>query len=129
MKKILLIEDDPNVSAALEARLAHAGYDVLTAEHPVHATFLSMICAPDLIISDVLMPMMEGPDYIRQLTSQGDLRAPFIFLTASRRAGLRDEAMAIGAADFFEKPYDPVRLLAAVKTALESSTSSSDLSS
>ena len=119
MEKILLVEDDAKVSAALGTRLRHAGYEVLTAPDPGFATLLVATQTPNLIISDLWMPVMQGFSFTRRLKSLGLSNVPVIFITASRRSGLWEEAMALGAAGYFEKPYDPVRLLAAVAAALE----------
>ena len=123
MKKILLLEDDAKVSAALGARLRHAGYEVLAAPDPGFAMLLATTHAPDLIISDLWMPIMQGFTFARRLKSLGLPNVPVIFITASRRSGLWEEALALGAAGYFEKPYDPPRLLAAVAEILERTAS------
>jgi DNA-binding response OmpR family regulator len=123
MKKILVIEDDCRVAAALTARLRTAGYEVFSAPDPGHATIVAAMQSPDLIVTDIWMPVMQGLTFVRRLGSLGLGRPPVIFMTASRADGLWESAMEMGAAAYFEKPYDPQRLLAAISEALAHRTS------
>jgi two-component system KDP operon response regulator KdpE len=119
VKRILILEDDPRVAKALRIRLSHAGYEVLTAPDPAFAALLAATHPPDLIISDLWMPVMQGFTFIRRRKSLGVAEVPFIFITASHKDGQWESAMELGAAGFFEKPYDPARLLAAIAEALQ----------
>jgi CheY-like chemotaxis protein len=82
---------------------------------------LAVTHRPDLIISDIWMPVAQGFTFVRRLKSFGVENVPVIFITASKREGLWETAMSLGAAGFFEKPYDPQRLLACVQEALRGS--------
>lgn len=117
MKKILLVEDDLRVRSALAARLRSAGYAVVTAPDPAFAILLAVTSRPDLLIADIWMPVMQGFTFVRRLESVGLAKIPTIFITASHQDGLWETAMSLGAAGFFEKPYDPERFLAAVARA------------
>lgn len=114
MKRILVVEDDPRVATALTARLRSAGYDVLTAPGPCAGTSFAHAVPPDLIITDIRMPHMDGFAFVRQLRRDGFENVPVIVITASRRDGLWENAMQLGAAAYFEKPYDAAQLLATV---------------
>ena len=122
MKKVLILEDDARISTALAVRLRAAGYEVLTAVDPAFASMLAVTHRPDLIISDIWMPVAQGFTFARRLKSFGLENVPIIFITASKREGLWETAMSLGAVGFFEKPYDPQRLLACVQEALRGSS-------
>jgi len=113
-KRILILEDDPRVAKALTARLRGAGYLVVSAPDPGFGVIMAATHPPDLIISDIWMPVMQGLHFMRQKDALGLPRVPVIFITASRQEGLWETAMNLGAAGYFEKPYDPDQLLRAV---------------
>lgn len=119
MKRILLVEDDPRIALALTVRLRSAGYDVLAAPGPSSGTSFANALLPDLIITDLRMPHMDGFTFVRHLRRTGLEKVPVIVITASRRDGLWETAMQLGAAAYFEKPYDATLLLAAVANALQ----------
>jgi DNA-binding response OmpR family regulator len=118
-KKILVIEDDPKISTALGIRLAAAGYEVLKAEEGFAGLRMALEHRPDLVLMDIWMPVGMGFSVAQRLRSLGLNRTPIIFITASKLKGLRTTAKRLGAAAFFEKPYDSDELLAAVSLALE----------
>src|SRR5436190_16136355 len=118
MKKILIIEDDTRIAAALAIRLTAAGYDVLTASDGLEGMHLAVKDRPDLLLMDIWMPVGLGFSVAQRLKAIGLGDVPIIFITASKLKGLREAAKRMGAAAFFEKPYDPEKLLAAVSQAL-----------
>ncbi|HKX62430.1 MAG TPA: response regulator transcription factor [Verrucomicrobiae bacterium] len=121
MKKILAIEDDAKIAAALRVRLTAAGYEVFTAGDGFTGLKMTMTHAPDLILLDIMMPVGMGFSVAERLRDLGLGEIPIIFITASKRAGLRKTAQQLGAAGFFEKPYDAEELLSAVKLILNES--------
>ena len=114
MKKILVIEDDSKIAAALRVRLAAAGYEVFTAGDGFTGLKMTMTHTPDLILLDIMMPVGMGFSVAERLRDLGLGEIPVIFITASKRTGLRKTAQQLGAAGFFEKPYDAEELLAAI---------------
>ena len=118
MKKILVMEDDAKIAAALAIRLEAAGYEVLTAPDGFGGIKLALDDRPDLILMDIWMPVGTGFSVAQRLHSLGLAGIPFIFITASKLKGLREAAEHLGAAAFFEKPYDPEQLLGAVAQAM-----------
>lgn len=118
MKKILVMEDDKKIAAALAIRLEAAGYEVLTAPDGFGGLKLALDDRPDLILMDIWMPVGTGFSVAQRLQSLGLAGTPLIFITASKLKGLREAAEKLGAAAFFEKPYDPEQLLAAIAQAL-----------
>jgi CheY-like chemotaxis protein len=119
MKKILIVEDDSRIAAALEIRLQAAGYDVLQAANGFDGLKLVFDQMPHLLIMDIWMPVGIGFSVAQRLQQLGLNSIPIIFITASKIDGLKAEAEKLGAVAFFEKPYDPKALLVAVADALD----------
>ena len=122
MKKILIIEDDRKIAAALAVRLKAAGYEVLTAFDGREGVLSAVSEQPDLIISDIWMPDPIGFLNKERLAQLGLASVPVIYITASKKKDLRQIAQEEGAAAFFEKPYDAGQLLAAIARALSESS-------
>jgi len=119
MKRILVVEDDKNVALALTVRLRAAGYEATVAYDATSVVPAATRAKPDLILLDISMPGGGGLVAAQRLRSLAPLATiPFIVLTASKKPELKQEAMALGAAAFFEKPYDAAELLSAITSAL-----------
>ena len=114
MNKILVVEDDLKVTSALRIRLEAAGYQVVTAGDGFSGLKMTMTHQPNLILLDIMMPVGMGFSVAERLKDLGLGDIPIIFITASKRAGLRKTAQQLGAAGFFEKPYDAGELLSAI---------------
>lgn len=117
MKKILVVEDDKNVSKALGIRLAGAGYSVYTAVDGLGGLREAVQNRPDLILLDISIPAGDGFSLAKAIQRLNVTEGtPVIFITASRKPGLREKALAIDSVvGFFEKPYDPEELLGAIR--------------
>lgn len=122
MKTILVLEDDPKIAVALTVRLESAGFKVLSAPDGVRGLKLALTHRPDLILMDIWMPVGLGLSVAQRLNDLGFQNVPVIFITASRLKGLRQAAIKLGAVGYFEKPYDPQELLAAIQEAIGGST-------
>lgn len=116
-KKILVVDDDRNITTAVAARLEASHYDVLTASNGFDAIKLTLRDPPDLILLDMWMPIGIGLSVAERLKELG-LDIPVVFLTACKKAELRAATRAVGAAGFVEKPYDPETLLETIERAL-----------
>lgn len=114
MKKILVVEDDARIAEALSIRLRAAGYEVVLAGDGFSGLKMTMTHRPHLILLDIMMPVGMGFSVAERLKDLGLGEIPIIFITASKRSGLRKTAQQLGAAGFFEKPYDADELMAAV---------------
>jgi CheY-like chemotaxis protein len=123
-KKILVVDDEKRIRELLDLRLASQGYEVLQASHGEEGVEQAKRHLPDLILMDVMMPRMDGPEAVRQL--QGDPRTkhiPVIFLTAIITKE-EEESQAFGISldtrkhRFLAKPFDAQNLLAEIKKAL-----------
>jgi CRP-like cAMP-binding protein/CheY-like chemotaxis protein len=120
MKKILLIEDNEDVRENTAEILMLAQYEVLTAANGKEGIELAQNNAPDLIICDIMMPVLDGHGVLH-LLSKNEVTAgiPFIFLTAkAERSDIR-KGMEMGADDYLTKPFDDVELLNAIEVRLK----------
>ena len=119
--KILIIEDEKNLRNSLCELLKFNMYEVIVAEHGLEA--LSLMSAgehPDLVISDIIMPEMDGISLFKTMQADENLKfIPFIFLTA--RAEMDDIrlGMSLGADDYITKPVKYADLIAAVELRLQ----------
>lgn len=119
--RILIADDDPAGRYLLVSTLTSAGYETYTAEDGAQALAVARGEAPDLIITDILMPQMDGYQLCREWEADPSLaHIPFIFYTANY-ADEEDErfVLSLGADRFLRKPLEPGALLAEVKTLLE----------
>ena len=109
MKTILLIEDNKDVRENTAEILELANYKVLQAENGKIGVELAQQKIPDLIICDIMMPVLDGYGVIHLLNkSQQTAGIPFIFLTAkSERSDFR-KGMEMGADDYISKPFDDI---------------------
>jgi DNA-binding response OmpR family regulator len=116
MKKILIVEDDQDVAKALAVRLKSAGYEVTVAPDAMTGVAAARKIQPDLALLDISLPAGNGFTVAEKIRELLVTATPIIFLTASKKPGLRQVAQNLGAA-FFEKPYDADELLAAIRYA------------
>jgi DNA-binding response OmpR family regulator len=119
MKTILLIEDNTDVRENTAEILELANYKVLQAENGKVGVELAQETNPDLIICDIMMPVLDGYGVIHLLNKNpATAKIPFIFLTAkSERMDFR-KGMEMGADDYISKPFDDIELLKAVESRL-----------
>jgi len=121
-KKILLIEDNPDMRENTAEILELAQFNVITAKNGKEGVALAESEKPDLIICDIMMPLLDGYGVLHMLTKNESTAAiPFIFLTAkAERVDLR-KGMEMGADDYLTKPFDDIELLNAVESRLRKS--------
>ena len=122
MKTILLIEDNRDVRENTAEILELANYTILQAENGKIGVEIAQQVKPDLIICDIMMPVLDGYGVIHLLNKSRDTaNIPFIFLTAkSERIDFR-KGMEMGADDYISKPFDDIELLKAVEGRLKKS--------
>jgi diguanylate cyclase (GGDEF)-like protein len=113
---IMIVDDDPDGLRVLERQLSAAGYRVTTASSGLNALEIDRAQAPQMIITDWMMPELDGLELCRRLR-RGDEsgHAYIIVLTASREENRTVEALEAGADDFLTKPYNRHELLARVR--------------
>ena len=117
---ILAVDDQPITLATVADILQDAGYDVLTASNGLEALQLMEDHTPDLIVSDIVMPEMDGYQFYEAVRANTTWRLiPFIFLTAQREQDFIRRGYSLGADLYLIKPIDVEDLLLAVETRLK----------
>lgn len=107
---ILVVDDEASIRELLRLHLSSAGYQVLVAEDAITAGYMVLRTPPDLIISDVNMPHMDGFEFIAALKSDKTLpHIPVIFLTTMEEGDYRGKDL--GAVGYLTKPVRSDRLL------------------
>lgn len=120
MEKILLIEDNNDIRNNLAEILELANYSVLTAVNGKEGVTVALEQRPDLIVCDIMMPVLDGYGVLHMLHKNESLRPiPFIFLTAkTERTDVR-KGMEMGADDYITKPFEGAELLSAIESRLK----------
>ena len=114
-KRLLVVDDEPNLLRAVAACLKAENYDVSTARSGQEALVHLAESIPDLIISDIRMPGMDGYKLARQLrASQRTALVPIVFLTAKDETADRIEGFRAGVDAYMTKPFEPDELIAVV---------------
>jgi DNA-binding NarL/FixJ family response regulator len=122
MKKILVVDDDVTLQTALIDDLEQRGYLVQAIATATAALAMFEQDPADLVVSDILMPDVDGFEFCRRLraTRAGQL-VPFIFLSSQAAVDDRVQGHAMGADDYLMKPFEPRELLAKIESQLERS--------
>ena len=124
--RLLVVDDDPDVRDSLQRALRHAGYAVTTAVHGADALDSVARSPVDLIVLDVLMPMVDGFDACRRLRARGDA-TPILVLTARDAIDDRVTGLEAGADDYLVKPFALRELTARVRALLRRSQARHDV--
>ncbi len=115
--RILIVEDEPGMIELLTVALEDEGYEISIASNGEQGLKKVEYENPDLIISDVMMPDMNGYDFCQQLRTNPKTAAiPFIFLTAKKDVSDRVRGLNLGADDYISKPFHVVEVVARIKT-------------
>jgi len=120
MKKILIIEDNPEVRENTAEIIEWSNYKVLTAENGKLGVELALKEIPDLIVCDIMMPQLDGYGVLHLLSKHKETsNIPFIFLTAKSEKQDFRKGMDSGADDYITKPFDGTELLNAIEIRLK----------
>ncbi|ULQ53325.1 response regulator [Flavihumibacter fluvii] len=120
MKKILLIEDNENIRDNTAEILELSGYTVITAEDGKIGVQKALDQKPDLIICDIMMPILDGYGVLHAVQKNDAIKnTPFIFLTAKTERSDFRKGMELGADDYITKPFTGAELLTAVESRLK----------
>lgn len=117
--RILVVDDEPQLTRVLRTGLKSRGYEVLAAEDGASGFRLFEEWKPDLIIADLAMPNMDGLELCRRIRAVSQV--PIIILSAKDEERIKVEALDIGADDFVTKPFGIDELLARMRAALRRS--------
>jgi CheY-like chemotaxis protein len=120
MPKVLLVEDNEESRDGLARHLRRKGYETLVAVDGRQGLNVALGEAPDLILMDMSLPVLDGWEATRQLKAAPETRdIPVIALTAHAMAGDREKALEAGCDDYDTKPVEFARLLAKIQVLLE----------
>lgn len=120
MTKILLIEDNDEIRENIREILELANYQVVTAQNGKQGYSLALQVRPELIICDIMMPVLDGYGLLHLINNNEELKAtPFIFLTAKTERGDFRRGMELGADDYITKPFTEIELMTAIESRLK----------
>jgi two-component system, chemotaxis family, chemotaxis protein CheY len=110
-KRVLVVDDDPDIRELLFTALEDEGFEVVPAGNGQEALAIIKTFRPDVIVLDLMMPVMDGWQFANELRArdEGDEDIPIVLLSAAR--DLKTHAKALAAADIIEKPFDLAELL------------------
>ena len=119
MPKILLVEDNEMNRDMLSRRLERKGFSVVLAVDGQGGVTMAQTHAPDLVLMDMSLPVLDGWEATRRIKASADTRnIPIIALTAHAMSSDRDKALEAGCDDYDTKPVDLTRLLVKIQTLL-----------
>jgi DNA-binding response OmpR family regulator len=116
MKKILLVDDEPNIIMALEYTLRKNNYDIFIARDGEEAILLSEKLQPDLVILDIMMPKVDGYEVLEYLRQHETLKyaTQTIIISAKQKETDVQKALSLGAKEYIKKPFSMKKLLSTV---------------
>jgi len=117
LKKVLIVEDDPGILVSLKDEFESYGCAVFSAEDGGKGLTLAREKKPDLIILDLMLPVMDGYDVCRELRTEGN-KTPIIMLTAKNKEIDKVLGLELGADDYVTKPFSLRELMARVRAVL-----------
>jgi DNA-binding response OmpR family regulator len=120
---LLLVDDDDAITGALGAFLERSGYQVRIAGDGAAALTAVAAARPDLVVCDVVMPILDGREFVRRVRTD-DQSLPIILLTQVGESWERSAALDEGADDYLNKPFDPQELLSRIRAVLRRSARS-----
>ena len=110
---VLIVDDEERILNFLKVKLRGSGYEVLTARSGVEALEQTQLHEPDLIVLDLVMPRMDGFEFLRVL--RGFSAVPVIILSARGADADKIKGLALGADDYLAKPFNPDELVARIE--------------
>jgi putative two-component system response regulator len=129
-RKIIVADDSPTMVAIISNLLAKHGYSIFNASDGYEAISLVNKLHPDLIILDIMMPVISGLEVCRTLKSDESTKfIPVIILTASDSRDDKNKAISVGANDYLNKPYDKTELMLKVESLLKLKSAVDELES
>jgi len=119
-KKILIVDDNPQILELFSMLLRDAGYEVEQAEHALAAVAAVVRTAPDIILADIRMPIVDGLGLVQELKTHADSRhIPVVAVTGYDSPETREAALKAGYDGYITKPIDPRRFPAQIAAVLQ----------
>jgi DNA-binding response OmpR family regulator len=118
-RRVLVVDDDPVILKLLQVNFEMEGFTVRTAADGAEALAAATAEPPDLVISDVMMPRMNGLELVSALEADDRTRhIPVVLLSARAQAGDVSDGLGVGADDYVTKPFEPLELVERVNRLL-----------
>lgn len=114
-KIVLAIDDSLTVRELVSFVLKNAGYSVILAQDGVEGLEQLSRCAPDVVITDINMPRLDGFGFIERARAEAKCAAPILVLTTEADAEKKARARTAGATGWIVKPFNPTQLIEAVR--------------
>jgi len=119
MKKVLVIEDNPDNMRLISYALERSGYEVLPAESGEEGVELAIRERPFFVVMDINLPGIDGLEATRRIrASKADGTLPIIAITSFAMYGDRDKVLEAGCTAYFEKPIDPLTIVESIHAAI-----------
>lgn len=119
-QKLLLVDDEPGLREAVQAYLEDSGFEVNVAANAQQGWQLLEKTLPDLVITDLMMPQVDGYQFLKQMRQDPRFKAlPVVFLTARGMTSDRIQGYQAGCDAYISKPFDPDELVAIVQNLLQ----------
>ena len=115
--RVLLVDDDEEIRAMLESTLTFSGFDTVLADGALAAMEAISSSSPDVVVLDVMMPVMDGFELARLIRAR-DARIPIIFLSARDGVDDRVHGLRLGGDDYLVKPFTAIELIARIEAIL-----------
>ncbi len=116
MKKLLIVDDEPNIVMSLEYAFQKQGYHVFIARDGGEALVIMEREIPDIVVLDIMMPQVDGYQTIKTIKSNPSYaKAKIIFLSAKSKAADIEKGLSLGADMYFTKPFSVKKLITAVE--------------
>lgn len=121
--RVLLVDDEPGLREAVQAYLEDSGFSVNVASNAQEGWQTLQQTLPDLVISDIMMPQVDGYQFLKQMRDDPRFKSlPVVFLTARGMTSDRIQGYQAGCDAYLPKPFDPDELVAIVENLLERRT-------
>ena len=113
---VLVVDDEPDVVSLIERTLRSGGYEVLKAYDGIGALDVVVEEKPDLVLLDIMMPMMSGYEVCAQIKANPQTKdIPIVCLSSAHTADARAQSLKAGAVELISKPFFPDELLAQIR--------------
>ena len=118
-KRVLVVDDEPNILRTLTFVLNKEGYDVSSATNADETSAEARSSKPDLIFLDIMMPKKNGYEVCQEIKGDSDLSdIHIIMLTAKGQDADREKGLSVGAEEFMTKPFSPIQVIGRVRELL-----------
>jgi CheY-like chemotaxis protein len=121
MARVLVVDDEPDLISLLVDQLTALGHDVIVARDGVQGVQEALARRPDVVLTDVIMPFMDGPEMLERLRAEPETRGiPVIALSALTDSKTRARMSSLGVRCFLGKPYSLKELASQIQNAVSS---------